>query len=217
MVRTQQNPGTDFIRLVLLCAAVTLSASASVAGESTLPRLRSLPPSGWVVSDFNGDHTPDLALSTSSRGDVPGFQQHVRIVFGVSRETSFEFHSRSSYVQLRARDIDGDHDRDIVIQEPLSLAPIGVWINDGAGNFHEGNLADYKNAFRGRGNVSADLPGGFCDESAGMLEQDAPSVITGQAAARRQHTGREVFAYLAGPSKDSELFGTSSRAPPSLG
>jgi len=45
---------------------------------------------------------------------------------------------------LSSQDVDGDDDGDLVVFEPLSRQPIGVWINDGAGSFHEGRLADFR-------------------------------------------------------------------------
>ena len=39
---------------------------------------------------------------------------------------------------LLVRDVDGDNDRDLLILEPGSRRPVGVWLNDGAGHFTEG-------------------------------------------------------------------------------
>jgi hypothetical protein len=40
--------------------------------------------------------------------------------------------------------VDGDRDGDLIVFEPFSSQPIGVWLNDGAGSFHEGRLADFR-------------------------------------------------------------------------
>ena len=49
--------------------------------------------------------------------------------------------------------MDGDNDGDLVVFEPLSSQPIGVWINDGAGSFHEGRLADFRKLWSERTRV----------------------------------------------------------------
>jgi hypothetical protein len=112
--------------------------------------------SGWVLSDLNGDQNADLATARSARHDARGYAQEIRISLGVSQDTSFRFFSPGAKIELSSRDVDGDQDRDLVILEPLSRKPIGVWINDGAGLFHEGNLVDFE-ALLGHGSSSSSL------------------------------------------------------------
>jgi hypothetical protein len=112
--------------------------------------------SGWVLSDLNGDRTADLATARSGRHEARGYAQEVKITLGISQDTSFRFFSPGAKIELSSRDVDGDQDRDLVILEPLSREPIGVWINDGAGLFHEGNLADFQ-ALLGQGRSSSGL------------------------------------------------------------
>ena len=113
--------------------------------------------SGWVLSDLNGDQNADLATARSGRHDANGYAQEVSITLGAFQQTSFRFLSPGATIELSSRDVDGDQDRDLVILEPLSREPIGVWINDGAGLFHEGNLADFQ-ALLGHGRSSSLLP-----------------------------------------------------------
>jgi hypothetical protein len=112
--------------------------------------------SGWVLSDLNGDQTADLATARSGHHEARGYAQEVRITLGISQDTSFRFFSPGAKIELSSRDVDGDKDRDLVILEPVSRVPIGVWINDGAGLFHEGNLADFE-ALLGHGRSPAGL------------------------------------------------------------
>jgi len=97
-----------------------------------------------VLTDLNGDQNIDLATAKSGRRDARGYSQEVKVRLGAFQETSFRFQSRGAKIKLISRDVDGDHDSDLVVFEPLSSQPIGVWINDGAGSFHEGRLADFR-------------------------------------------------------------------------
>ena len=73
-----------------------------------------------------------------------GYAQEVRSHTGRIQQTSFHFLSPGATVELSSQDVDGDDDGDLVVFEPLSSQPIGVWINDGTGSFHEGRLADFR-------------------------------------------------------------------------
>jgi hypothetical protein len=99
-----------------------------------------------------------LATAQSGRHDAGGYWQEVRVTLGGIRQTHFTFRSRGATVELSSRDVDGDRDGDLIVFEPLSSQPIGVWLNDGAGSFHEARLADFRklwseqpgSAWRGR-------------------------------------------------------------------
>jgi len=129
-------------RLLLLALA---SSGLSLAADHDLPSpLDSPAVSGWVLADLNGDQNVDVATALPGRHDANGYTQEVRITLGAFQQTSFHFQSRGATVELSSLDVDGDHDGDLVVFEPLSSQPIGVWLNDGAGSFHEGRLADFR-------------------------------------------------------------------------
>ena len=127
--------------LLLLAAA----GSGLAASTHDLPSALDSPAvSGWVLADLNGDQSVDLATARSGRHDAKGYAQEVRVTLGAFQQTSFRFLSPSATVELSTQDVDGDDDGDLIVFEPLSSQPIGVWINDGAGTFHEGRLADFR-------------------------------------------------------------------------
>jgi hypothetical protein len=145
------------IRLLLALTSGGLCLAAAAPPVHDLPSAVDAPGvSGWVLSDLNGDQNADLATARSGRHDARGYTQEVRITLGAFRQTSFHFLSPGAKIELSSRDIDGDQDRDLVILEPVSREPIGVWINDGEGLFHEGNLADFE-ALLGHGRSSSSL------------------------------------------------------------
>jgi len=128
-------------RLLLLA----LACSGLTASAHDLPgTLDSLSVSGWVLSDLNGDQNVDLATARSGRHDANGYAQEVSVTLGAFQQTSFRFLSPGAIVELSSQDVDGDDDGDLVVFEPLSSQPIGVWLNDGRGSFHEGHLADFR-------------------------------------------------------------------------
>ena len=130
---------------LLLAAGSVIQASAAGTGDHRLPVPSSAPSvSGWVLADLNGDQQIDLASASSGLSDDGGYAQEVRVTMGAFRETSFHFQSRGSTVELSSRDVDGDHDGDLIVFEPLSSQPIGVWLNDGAGSFHEAPLGAFR-------------------------------------------------------------------------
>lgn len=133
-------------RLLLLgLAGSGLSLAATTPSVQDLPgALDSTAVSGWVLADLNGDQDADLATARSGRHDANGYSQEVRITLGAFQQTTFHFLSPGATVELSSRDVDGDHDGDLIVFEPLSSQPIGVWINDGAGTFHEGRLEDFR-------------------------------------------------------------------------
>ena len=88
----------------------------------------------WVTADFNGDQKTDLVTVTSSNAT---FQA------GPLGAAAFTMPLGLPSQRLRARDLDGDSDRDLVL-ETLSAEPVAVWLNDGAGNFERADLEDFR-------------------------------------------------------------------------
>jgi hypothetical protein len=169
--------------------------------------------SGWVLADFNGDLKPDFASAHLTDHDARGYAQEVRVNLGQFGQTAFTFSSRAAKVEINAWDIDGDDDRDIVVLEALSKRPVGVWLNDGAGSFEEGDLESFAKSW-----VGDDLPAWWvntkCDVRFAITEQRAqgvtPSVSTGDragAAQRLPSNSRQVLWNSRGPN-------LRTRAPP---
>ncbi len=126
--------------LLLALAGSGLAASAhDLPGTLDSPQV-----SGWVLSDLNGDQNLDLATARSGRHDSNGYAQEVSVELGSYQQTSFRFLSPGATIELSSQDVDGDADGDLVVFEPLSSQPIGVWLNDGRGTFHEGRLTDFR-------------------------------------------------------------------------
>lgn len=136
----------QFMRQVILfCLAAASLIPAASAKTLQLPA-HTTRNRAWVLSDMNGDKIADMAAAGPGRIDDRGYSREVSVHIAGAGKSRFTVRTQSAGIQLSLRDIDGDHDRDLVILEPWSLEPIGIWLNDGEGNFEEGNVSLYRRA-----------------------------------------------------------------------
>lgn len=203
--------------LLIVLAGSLLAGSALAVSAHDLPSALDSPVvSGWVLADLNGDQNVDLATARSGRHDANGYAQEVRITLGSLQQTSFRFLSPGATVELSSQDVDGDDDGDLVVFEPLSSQPIGVWINDGAGSFHEGRLADFRKLWSERPlstwrSRSPQLPLFAISEERTQLLTPAASIAAPEpnaAGLTRQHESSFTDAYRSddrprGPPRNS--------------
>ena len=121
---------------VFACLAGSPAAAAPGASAAT-----------WAMADFNGDRKSDLVTvvaATSSFGQARSHQLQIQLdaqhtpALAVSR-----FAARD---RLNVRDLDGDSDRDIVLETAFG-EPLAIWLNDGDGNFHEGDVDSFRFQF----------------------------------------------------------------------
>ncbi len=139
------------MRIRILAAALLAGGLAMAApnpAHQDLPRSASLFDPTWVLADFNGDQQPDFASARLAHHLGQEYAHEVNVQLG-SAQASFRFRSRAAKIELSARDVDGDEDRDIVVLEARSKQPLGVWLNDGAGSFQEGDLAKFRGTIGG--------------------------------------------------------------------
>jgi hypothetical protein len=127
---------------LLLCLAAACLIPAASAKTFQLPSHTSRNRS-WAVSDMNGDKIADLASAGPGRREGAEYSREISVNLAGAGKSEFTVRSPGAAIQLTLRDIDGDHDRDLIIVEPWSRRAIGVWLNDGRGHFEEGNLAKY--------------------------------------------------------------------------
>ena len=160
--------------LLLLClAANAVSAAASNLDTDNLFRgLNSRWASSWALGDLDGDRKIDLVSARPALRDGQGYAHEVSVRFGGPFENgSFTFHRRDARIRLSIRDLDGDQDSDIVILEARSPGVLGVWLNDGFGHFHEGDIADFRSTLGDRGPAALQFPVFDCDPFSAIFEQ----------------------------------------------
>ena len=117
------------VRFLLLCFFTVLWSPAAFASESRpTPQTTNL----LVHSDLDGDQVPDTAL-------VREFDSDYVLSINLSSKPSWTslpaFYTAEPVIGIEAMDVDGDHDRDIVLLGMNPFEPSGLWLNEGSKGF----------------------------------------------------------------------------------
>jgi hypothetical protein len=132
-----------WLALVVVLACFTGSPASAGDGVTATLLTSVVPAAPSVMADFDGDHKLDLATVGAIDSNRSGYYHQIDIRLNAAQSPVFTFLIHSAANRLSARDLDGDNDRDLVLETPFRV-PLAVWINDGAGNFHEGNLDNFR-------------------------------------------------------------------------
>lgn len=93
-------------------------------------------------TDLDGDRLPDSIRYSLKGSDGVGFLYTVE--FDMSARThsaSIGVHAGDAWgLQIVARDVDGDHDLDLVVTSGSHGQAVDVWLNDGRGGFTSGGV-----------------------------------------------------------------------------
>ncbi len=126
--------------LVLIFAIGGSYADAAKTDPTSEPQNSfrlSLPESGWVLADLDGDHKPDFAGGQRLGPTKDGYFYQVQLQLS-SDAASGSFtvlHTDMLGLKITGLDIDGDKDIDLIISDRFFAQHIGIWLNDGKGRF----------------------------------------------------------------------------------
>ena len=126
----------------IFVAFATLACAGSAAwgiSGSSLPFNNSL-----LAGDFNGDRHSDLIRLHLESESANAVTYSVRVkLSGSQTEVTTQLVVDSWGVEVIPRDVDGDHDLDLVVASLITHEPLKVLLNDGHGRFAAGKLSDF--------------------------------------------------------------------------
>jgi len=161
---TKQSAHFRWIALTLWALwAFSTTCPASATPTLSASQLLTTPPLwdyGGAIADLDGDGRPDFAIVRSESWGPNAFQYRIELALTTRvGPSSFTISAEEGGVRIVPRDVDGDGDLDLVITSAWSLAPVGVWINDGHGRFTQGDPTAYPRSIWTEGaGISSDTP-----------------------------------------------------------
>src|SRR5437773_3641987 len=135
-----------FVTLAVVTLCIVLPYWAHASGNKSRSAFRLALPAGpfsfAAVADFNSDAEPDIAIADRTGSGSQGYTYRLQV--GLSFEPSQVFHFRSPHSALTfsVLDFDNDQDLDVILTRTFSDDVVGVWINNGRGQFHPGNTKE---------------------------------------------------------------------------
>lgn len=153
VLRCREQSGRWRSFAVQAVCALTVASSALVCQAAVLvpqdPAAR-LAQSSFIlhsspgVGDFDGDNRADIAFA-KPQGRVNGaWRYQIEVRLSTEPGATFDVDSGAAGgLRITTRDVDGDHDLDLVITSAFGGLRVGVWINDGHGQFTQGEAESY--------------------------------------------------------------------------
>jgi hypothetical protein len=167
-----------------------------------------------MLADFDGDSQIDVVTSRAERLQDHEYSHEVSLKLSGSPSTSFTFRDRYPNVQLNSRDIDGDHDRDIIIRDAGTSEPLAVWLNDGSGHFLQGDLEHYRAVLEEHHSPDIELPRIDDDSPFDVSDQRIDPAILATSVIRPEQEARTPRLEIDNTGAEAHDSERRSRAPP---
>lgn len=100
-----------------------------------------------TAADLDGDHRPDIATAGASRREGAGYALDITLRLSSVDVGVITVRTPGIAGRITARDLDGDSDRDLIL-ESFDRVPLAVVLNDGGGHFHQANLDEFRGRLR---------------------------------------------------------------------
>ena len=166
------------------CISAAEPAPAPVSVSFSQPDQAWSRSSSSVLSDFDGDGTPDLAI-----GRFDGQNYNIEIQLSTGRTNTLLGSGQiEPGLRLLVCDVDLDNDQDLVLVNYTSLLPLAIWLNDGKAEFKPGWRWSWLNLITTENRSSVD-PKGFSASPVSISEHYRLPLnrsVTGFLAARLQ-------------------------------
>jgi len=124
-----------FLRSLFVLSFVILSRISAAA----VPSL--------AISDFDGDHRPDLASVQAGQIDGPVTDYWIELHLTTSGLQSIRLSAPSGGLIIKAQDVNGDHAVDLVLTAVWFRRPVAILLNDGHGSFSQIEPSAFPEAF----------------------------------------------------------------------
>jgi len=208
-----------FVSLAVATLCIVLPYWAHASGNKSRSAFRlALPASPFsfaAVADFNSDAKPDIAIADRTGSGSQGYTYRLQV--GLSFEPSQVFHFRSPHsLTFSVLDFDNDQDLDVILTRTFSDDVVGVWINNGRGQFHPGNTKEVLHgrvAHRHRATLEPTpnpviIPA--LPVRKWVIAAAGPIALESLSIAARRH----IWSSELQPGKEVFLCSTGPRAPP---
>jgi len=131
--------------ILSLIVAFGASASARASAEPQVAQPHAFrlgtaaSPFGWstAIGDLNADGQPDFAVADRVGRRASGAAFELELTLGGIESRSVRFEAPDEALAVTLRDVDLDHDLDVVVTSLPSRAVVHIWLNDGHGRFHD--------------------------------------------------------------------------------
>jgi hypothetical protein len=169
----------------------------------------------FLAADLDGDKTPDFATAGALRADGAGYLLDISVRLSAVESGTITVRTSRAAGRIAARDLDGDADRDLIL-ESFDRVPLAIVLNDGGGHFHQVNLDEYRALAQRPEPCSVEQPVREADSpdtgESTVSPADAPGLAVSRpdaVRALRLRPRNERLAASAFPAR-------ASRAPPAL-
>lgn len=144
------RPASTFVIKFLCLLFLTNIALSSAAGADVeqTTRVASVGPGlSFAFADLDGDRLPDVADVRIGRSDASVTDYWIQLQLSAAGRQTIRVIGPSGGLQIAARDVNGDHELDLVLTTTWLKRPVAVLLNDGHGGFSRIDPTAFPGAF----------------------------------------------------------------------
>jgi hypothetical protein len=206
MLRLRDRATTWALRVSLLLSVVWCAAADTGAR---------MPFGAFAAADLDGDRQADFATPGAMRHDASGYVLDISVRLSAAESGIITVRTTRAAGRISARDLDGDADRDLIL-ESFDREPLAIVLNDGGGHFHQVSL-DTFGALAHRPEPQTFEKPAWNDDSPETGESNASPAVAPATLASRPAAVRAQRLRPRGQRRlTPEYSARASRAPPAL-